>query len=184
MHNCISDALDGGKNFWIEMRNLGLIPKANDALHGFIPEELNKYFSIIAISLTENSTEALNNIAAAALEGFCLSEVSENDVILTSSHFKSQAKGEDGIPQSVIAKALPAIAPHLTRLFNASLSQGIFPSSWKKAHLLALKKSPVPSSISHFRPIALLSFLSKVLEKLVHDQVIAYLDRSKILDPN
>ena len=54
MHNCIYDALVGGKNFGKEMRNLGLIPKVSDALHGFMPDELNEHFSSIAISSTEN----------------------------------------------------------------------------------------------------------------------------------
>ena len=44
MHNCIIDALDGGKNFWKETRKLELISKASDALHGFMPEELNEHF--------------------------------------------------------------------------------------------------------------------------------------------
>ena len=38
MHNRIGDTLDSGKNFWKERRNLGLIPKTSDALHGFKPE--------------------------------------------------------------------------------------------------------------------------------------------------
>ena len=183
MHNCISDALDSGKNFWKEMRNLGLIPKASDALHGFMPDELNAHFSNIAISASENAAESYENLANAPSEGFCFTEVSDNDVILAVSHFKSQARGDDGIPQSVIAKALPTITPYLTKLFNASLSQGIFPSSWKKARILALKKSSVPSSPSDFRPISLLCFLSKVLEKLAHDQVMGYLNSLNILDP-
>ena len=41
----------------------------------------------------------------------------------------------------------------------------------------------MPSSPSDFRPIALLSFLSKVLEKLVHDQIVDFITRTAILDP-
>ena len=92
MHNCISDALDNGKNFWKELRNLGLIPKASGALHGFMPDELNEHYSNIVISSTENPVESLNSILTAPLEGFCLSEVSENDAILAVCHFRSQAK--------------------------------------------------------------------------------------------
>ena len=120
--------LGNGKNFWKELRSLGLISKASDTLHGFMPEELNQLFSNIAISSTENPVQSLNTILSAPIEGFRLSEASELDVVLAVSHFRSQTKGEDGIPQSFVAKALPTIAPHLTKLFNASLSQEIFPS--------------------------------------------------------
>ena len=49
-----------------------------------------------------------------ALEvGFSLSLITLNDVILAISHFSSQATGEDDIPQSVVAKALPTIEPFM-----------------------------------------------------------------------
>ena len=50
MHNRIYNRLDTNKNFCSEIRNLGLIPKPSDALHGFLPEELNSYFSQISFS--------------------------------------------------------------------------------------------------------------------------------------
>ena len=182
MHNRICNALDTNKNFWKEMKNLGLMPTVNDALHGFLPEELNSFFSSISLSPTEDPVTSFNSILSASSEGFVFQEVSVNDVILAVSHFSSQAKGEDDIPQSVIAKALPSIANHLTKLFNTSLKQGIFPEAWKRSHILALKKVSVRSSTSDFRPIALLCFLSKVLEKLAHDQVVGFLTKSNILD--
>ena len=45
----ISDTLDSEKNFWKELHNLGLIPKASETLHGFMPDELNDHFSRIAL---------------------------------------------------------------------------------------------------------------------------------------
>ena len=180
MHDRINNALDNNKNFWREMRTLGLIPSVSDALHGFLPEELN--FSNILVSPNEDPLDSLNLIDNAPPEGFTLKEVTVNDVILAVSHFRTQAKGDDNIPQGIIAKALPSLAPYLTKLFNASISKGIFPTDWKRSKILALKKVRVPSSTSDFRPIALLCFLSKVLEKLVHDQVAGFLSKTKILD--
>ena len=164
------------------MRNLGLIPKPSDALHGLLPEELNTYFSRVSFSPSEDPTTSLHSISNAPPEGFMFQEVTVNDVILAVSHFQSQAKGEDGIPQSIIAKALPTIAIHITKLFNASFTNNVFPEAWKISRILALKKVSIPSSPTDFWPIALLSSLSKVLEKLAHDQVVNYLAKSKILD--
>ena len=48
-----------------------------------------------------NLIESLNSVSPAPLESFRLSQVSENDVILAVSYFRSQAKGEGGIPQNV-----------------------------------------------------------------------------------
>ena len=182
MHNKISDVLDSNKNFWKELRNLGLLPGKCDALHGFMTDELNDHFAGISISPHEDLEALQRQVQAAPIDGFSFQPVTENDVILAVSHFRTQARGDDGIPQSVIAKALPTIVPYLTKLFNASLARGVFPHSWKKARIMALKKVPVPSSPSDFRPIALLSFLSKVLEKLAHDQMIFFLNSKGLFD--
>ena len=40
MHNRICGALDANKNVWKKMKGLGLIPKINDAHHGFSLKEL------------------------------------------------------------------------------------------------------------------------------------------------
>ena len=133
------------------MRNLRLIPKPNDAIHGFLPEELNAHFSNIYISPNKNPDDFLNIINKAAPGGFTCKEVTQNDIILAVSHFRSQARGDDGILHSIIAKALPTIAPFLIKLFNVSLAQGVFLAAWKKSRILALKKVVIPSSPSDFR---------------------------------
>ena len=94
----------------------------------------------ISISSSEDTSASLNIVNNSSPEGFAFHEVSKNYVILAVSHFRSQAKGDDGIPQSIIGKALPTIANYLTKLFNVSLSKGIFPTEWKKSRILALKK--------------------------------------------
>ena len=162
---------------------MGFLPSTKDDLHGFSPDELNSHFA--GVSTAQNGCERgiEHALASAAEDGFTFKEISLADVVIAISHFTSQALGEDGVPQSVVVKALPFIGPIITNIFNTSLSSGIFPSTWRKAHLVPLKKTVVPSTVSDFRPIALLSFLSKVLEKIVHTQITEFLTSQKILDP-
>ena len=47
---------------------------------------------------------------------------------------------------------------------------------------MALKKVPVPSLPSDFRPIAFLRFLSKVLEKRAHDEIVIFLNSNGLFD--
>ena len=124
MHDKISDALMDNKHFWKEMRKLGLLPATDHALHGFSPEELNTHFSSISVSSLEDPTVSYNTISTASPDGVSFHSVTVNDVILAVAHFKSQARGEDGIPHSILAKALPIIAPHLAKLFSVSLARG------------------------------------------------------------
>jgi hypothetical protein len=125
----------------------------------------------------------MDSILSTSDEGFKFSPVNLNDVVLAISHFSSQAKGVDGLPQDVIVKALPFIGDFIVRIFNSSFAMGVFPSIWKQAQLIALKKNSAPENVTDFRPIALLCFLSKVLEKIAHAQIMEYLNSNKILDP-
>ncbi len=122
-------------------------------------------------------------VAGACEEGFSFKPVVLSDVVLAIKHFSSQARGVDGVPQSIIVKALPTIGNHLVRIFNSSFALGVFPEVWKKARVIALRKTATPSSVADFRPIALLCFLSKVLEKIAHTQVSEFLAGGDKLDP-
>lgn len=70
----------------------------------------------------------------------------------------------------------------LTDPCNDSLSNAIFPSAWKQAPFMPLAKSEALNSPSDTRPIAQLSELSRVLERLVHVQLFSYLEAHKLLD--
>ena len=135
MHHKISDALMDNKHFWKEMRKLGLLPTTDKALHGFSPKDLSTHFLSISNSLLEDSTVSYNTISTTNLDGFSFRPVIANDVILAVAHFKSQARGEDGIPHLIVAEALPIIARHLAKLVRMSLARGVFSSSRKIARL-------------------------------------------------
>ena len=64
------------------------------------------------------------------------------------------------------------ILPFITSLVNSSLSSGCFPSSFKKAYITPLPKKPTldPSNIQNYRPVSLLPFLSKTIERAASNQ--------------
>ena len=67
--------------------------------------------------------------------------------------------------------------------FNMLLSQGSFPAAvWKSAIVTPILKAGKNASLRQsYRPVALLSCLSKVLERLVHDQLSSFRLESKAL---
>ena len=74
----------------------------------------------------------------------------------------------DIIPTTLLKDALPGLLPIITRIANASMTQGMFPSSWKIALVKPLlKKLSLELSESNYRPVSNLPFLSKVVEKCV-----------------
>ena len=68
----------------------------------------------------------------------------------------------------IIKDALPGLLPTITKIVNASMTQRVFPSSWKIAHVKPLlKKLGLELIESNYRPVSNLPFLSKVVEKCV-----------------
>ena len=59
-----------------------------------------------------------------------------------------------------------------------------FPTAWKYAKVIPLHKKEDPLQKKNYRPVAILSPLSKVLEKLVYEQLYSYFTVNKILHPN
>ena len=68
-----------------------------------------------------------------------------------------------------------SISPVITRIFNQSLSLGRLPLEWKVSNITPIFKSGDPSLVSNYRPISLLSILSKCLERFIHNAVFNYM---------
>lgn len=93
---------------------------------------------------------------------------------LLSSLDTSKSTGPDGIHPRILKETSSAIAPSLTRLFNMSLTRGVFPRQWKQANVAPVHKKDSKSQTSNYRPISLLSIAGKVLEKIVFKHVFNY----------
>ena len=93
----------------------------------------------------------------------------------------SKAVGVDGVPLSAIRSCLPVIAPHILHLINSSISTRTFPNAWKVALVTPLHKSGDPLNPSNYRPISILPAMSKILEKVVSNQLRSYLVTNHII---
>ena len=71
----------------------------------------------------------------------------------------------------------------ITHIVNISFTQGqgSFPEYWKPTVVVPVFKSDDPHSVSNYRPISILPVMSKVIEKLVADQLISHLNSSQLL---
>ena len=74
-----------------------------------------------------------------------------------------------------------SITPVLTTIFQASIDQGTVPDDWKTAFVTPLFKKGDRSKASNYRPVSLTSVCCKVIEHIIHSQVISHLERHNIL---
>lgn len=94
----------------------------------------------------------------------------------------TKANGPDGISAKMLKKTASSIYPVLTNLFNQSIKSGQVPTAWKFSSVVPIPKgNEDASSPKNYRPISLLSIISKVLERLIHGKVLKHLQDSNIL---
>ena len=93
----------------------------------------------------------------------------------------SRAVGVDGVPLFAIKKCFSVIGTHLLHLINCSIVTEVFPTAWKIARVIPIFKSGDRANVNNYRPISILSVLSKIAEKVVSTQLASYLVDNHIL---
>lgn len=97
---------------------------------------------------------------------------------------KSNASGSDGISLYMLQCCSPFIDPYLTHIVNVCLENGYFPDAWKVSLIHPVPKVTVPESFSDLRPVSLLPVVSKILERIVYDQINNHICDLKIIPEN
>lgn len=92
----------------------------------------------------------------------------------------TKATGPDGISPKLLYEAGSVIVPSLTKLINLSLSTSKVPNDWKIANVIPLFKKGDKNERNNYRPVSLLSCVSKILERVVFKHLFNYL-RGKLL---
>ena len=95
----------------------------------------------------------------------------------------TKAEGVDKIPTEVWKKGIVILAGPIAKLCNISLSTGVFPDLFKQALVHPVHKGDgkdhrEPGS---YHPISILPALSKVLEVVVRDALMDWLDAKEVL---
>ena len=93
----------------------------------------------------------------------------------------SKATGADEISVKVLKLVSPVFVQPLTRLINLSIRSGCFPTIRKMARVTPLFKDGAQDCRDNFRPISVLSILSKVCEKHVAASFVDYLVKNGLL---
>ncbi|KAK3521503.1 hypothetical protein QTP70_007968 [Hemibagrus guttatus] len=115
-----------------------------------------------------------------------LSTVAAEEVLQITRSCNPTTCPLDPIPSAMLQTISPDLLPFITTVINGSLTSGHVPTAFKKARVIPILKKPAldPSDISNYRPVSLLSLLSKILERVVCNQLSDYLLQNNLHDPN
>ena len=113
---------------------------------------------------------------------FSLTKTS-NDIVLKliQSLPLNKASGLDGISAKLLKEAGPIVSASLTYIINRSLTTGIFPNDWKVARVTPIYKDDIKTNPNNYRPISVLPIVSKLIERIVFNQLYAFLMRHDLL---
>ncbi len=140
---------------------------------------------LISSQLSPPHTQDLQPTTSTAqtpIFSFCPLTEAEVSKLLLSSHPTTCPL--DPIPSHLLQAISPALLPALTHIINTSLLTGIFPTAFKQARVTPLLKKPTlnTSLIENYRPVSLLPFIAKTLERVVFNQVSLFLSQNNKLD--
>ena len=92
-----------------------------------------------------------------------------------------KASGIDELSAEVLKISALATVPYLQKLINQTFSQGEFPECLKIAKVIQLFISGSKTDVDNYRSISLLPVLSKLLEKIIDNRLIKFLDKNDTL---
>ena len=102
---------------------------------------------------------------------------------ITKSLNGKKSTGPDDIANIVIKNLPRASMKFLLAVFNNCINNGYFPTTWKVAKIIAIKKKGGSHEPQNFRPVSLLSNLGKLFEKVWTVGLVQHCDRKNII-PN
>ena len=91
---------------------------------------------------------------------------------------------DDNLSMYIIKKLISFLLVPLNHIFNLSLNLGIFPHQFKLSKIIPVFKKGKNDDINNYRPISLLSPISKILEKLIFNRLSLFIEKNSILHKN
>ena len=161
------------------------------------PNVFNNHFLSLtdAILKSADTSTSSDYKIPTSLMKFCKDRISSNDSFKVPpiavhevgayiNKLKTKkAMGPDNINSMMLKLALPYAVESLTYIYNLCIQQNIFPSALKAAKVIPVPKTKDLADPNTFRPISLLSILSKPLEKHIHKHLILFVEDHNLFHP-
>jgi hypothetical protein len=111
--------------------------------------------------------------------------MSEDDIRKIVRQSPTKSCQLDPVPTWLLKQLMESIIPTITKMVNLSLQESYVPSSMKKAHVTPLLKKPSldRNILKNYRPVSNLSFISKIIEKVVLSQITCHKDTHHLHTP-
>jgi len=148
-----------------------------------IANMLNDYFSSVFVNEDLNDIPIPNRLCDESETDFLSTiNISESSVLNKLNGLKvGKSQGPDQIHGKLLFELRLQLLKPLTHLFNLSLKTGVIPQDWRDADVVPLFKKGSKRKCENYRPISLTSIVCKLLESIVKDEIVKYLDQCNLI---
>jgi hypothetical protein len=190
VHDIISpEQTENPKRFWSFIKskkqdNSGVAPlRGND---GLIYSDSNNKADILNTQFksayTQEDQSSLPDLGQSSTPSMPDISISFKGVHKLLSELKiHKAAGPDSISPRLLREVADSIASARIRIYQASLDTGTVPTEWRTANIVPIFKKGDKSKASNYRPVSLTAICSKMLEHIIHSNVMDHLTYYNIL---
>ena len=154
-----------------------------------IAEALNEHFARIGKTLINKFNVDHDNAHPFYLKHSCPSSLylyptTPAEIFRLITLLKiNKANGHDDIPPYFLRIAVNTLALPLSSILNQFLLLGIFPDKLKIAKVVPVYKNGSSDQLGNYRPISLLTSLSKIFERIIFNRMTFFLKRNNTITP-
>ena len=150
-----------------------------------IANTFNSYFSTIGKNLAQQiapSTKQFQDfLGVPNPNSIFFTPINKNEILKIVSNLKDKkSAGHDGIDNYLLKKIITFIVDPLTHILNFSITSGLVPINMKIAKVIPIFKKGDKKEVNNYRPISLLTGISKILERIIYTRLINFLQVNDI----
>ena len=156
-------------------------------------DNLNEHFANVSDSIIKADKTDLNDLDK--LRYFCeaknikskasIPSLAVHEVYSFLMQLKqTSTRGLDELDSKILKLSAPIISETLTFLYNLCIDKNHFPNLLKQAKIIPIHKSGDKNDPSNYRPISILSVLSKPLEKHMIKHILSHVNKYELIHPN
>ena len=67
----------------------------------------------------------------------------------------------------------------MSLIFRGFIDTSVYPDTWKKSNIVPVHKKGDKQIVNNYRPVSLLPICSKILEKIIFDSIMRFLNENK-----
>src|SRR5664279_3607795 len=93
----------------------------------------------------------------------------------------SKSPGPDGLHPHLLKSCANNPAKPLKMIYQKSVQTGKIPQDWKMADISPIFKKGLKTDPRNYRPVSLTSVPCKIMESLIKDELLTYLEKTKVV---